>query len=431
MSFGKTHNLGIADNQRKRIVIVGGGFAGLNLIRKLKNSDYQIVLLDSSNHHTFQHLLYQVAASELEASAIAYPLRKLQRTHSDFHFRMATVEEIRARDSHVVTDAGNLRYDYLVLASGAITKFFGMESVARHAMPMKTIGDALEIRNRLLENLEKAQLTDNEEEIKKLATIVIAGGGPAGVETAGAVAEFKNYVMSSDYTDMDCDLCSIYLIEMLPRILAPMSEKASQQARSYLASMGVKVLTDTKIEHFDGELTATDTIDIPTQILIWTGGVAGAAIDGLADELVDKKGRIAADRYGRVKGYDNIYAIGDVARFDSDVYAEGHPQLAAVAVQQGSYLASCFRKMAKGRLPKPFSYKDKGVMANIGRKKGIVQLPNGTTYKGFFPWLGWLGVTLDYLAGFKNRLNTIITWLWFALSKDMACRIILNTSRKK
>lgn len=432
MSFEKAYDLGIQTNQRRRIVIVGGGFAGLNLIRRLKKCrDYQIVLLDCNNHHTFQHLLYQVAISELEATAIAYPLRKLQKHHDDFHFRMTTVRQISPESNQVVTDHGNLRYDYLVLAGGATTNFFGMESVARHALPMKTIAEALEIRHRMLKNLEKAQFADNEEEIRKLATIVIAGGGPAGVETAGAVAEFKNYVMASDFVDMDCELCSIYLIEMLPRILAPMSEKSSQNARAYLENMGVEILTETKIEHFDGELVSTDKIDISTQILVWTGGVAGAAIDGLEEELVDKKGRVAADRFGRVKGHDNIYAIGDVARFDSEDSPQGHPQLAAVAVQQGKYLASCFRDLAKGREPGPFSYRDKGVMANIGRGKAILQSPGGRSFKGFLPWLGWLGVHLVYLAGFKNRLNTFLTWLWFALSKDMASRIIVEKQRRK
>lgn len=419
-------DLGIKRTERSRIVIIGGGFAGLHLTADLQKSGYQIVLLDRENHHTFQHLLYQIATSALEIDSIAYPLRKLLEKHDDFHFRMVNVQTIEAEKNRIATSSGYLLYDYLVIATGAVTNFFGMDSVARHALPMKTIAEALEIRNRVLKNLEKALLTTNDEERRKLTTIVIAGGGPAGVETAGAFAEFKRYVMPRDYPDLDPEMCKVYLIELLPRVLAQMSEKVSEVTEKYLEDMGVEVITETQIKSYDGEVVKTDKAEFPASILLWTGGISGAFIDGLEEGLVDKKGRIAADEFGRVKGHENIFALGDVAQMTTEKYPKGHPQLAAVAVQQGRWLARYFRELEKGKQREPFAYKDRGMMANIGRKKGVIELPGGRTFKGFLPWLIWLVVHLFSLAGFKNKMITFFTWSWFYISRDMATRVIIE-----
>ncbi|KJS01317.1 MAG: NADH dehydrogenase [Desulfobulbaceae bacterium BRH_c16a] len=419
-------DLGIGQTDRRRIVIIGGGFAGLRLAGGLQKSNYQIVLLDRKNHHTFQHLLYQVATAELEAGAIAYPLRKVLKNHPDYHFRMVRVERIDPARNSVVTRYGDLRYDYLVIATGAETHFFGMDSVARHALPMKTIAEALDIKNRMLKNLEDALLTPDADERRTLATVVIAGGGPAGVETAGAFADFKRFVLPRDYPDLDPNLFKIYLIELLPRLLAQMSEEASESAETYLKNMGVEVFTETRIQNYDGHTVKTDKTEFPARLLLWTGGISGAFIDGLGEGLVDKKGRIAADRFCRVNGLENIYALGDVVHMATENHPEGHPQLAAVAVQQGEYLAGHFLDIEKGRKSKPFRYTDRGMMANIGRKKGIIELENGRNYKGFIPWISWLAVHLFFLAGFGNKLKTFATWAWIYTSRDMATPIILE-----
>ncbi|MDW7772629.1 MAG: NAD(P)/FAD-dependent oxidoreductase [Desulfobulbaceae bacterium] len=425
-----SEDLGIERTGRRRIVIIGGGFAGLHFTSGLENSNYQIVLLDRNNHHTFQHLLYQVATSSLEGNAIAFPLRKLLKKHPDFHYRMVKAKAVDSAGKSVITDGGDIQYDYLVIATGAKTSFFGMESVAEHALPMKNIAEALDIRNRVLKNLEKAVLTKDIRERRRLSTVIIAGGGPAGVETAGAFAEFRRYVMPRDYGDLDPDMCTIYLIELLPRVLAQMSEKASRDARDYLESMGVKVITETQITDYDGRVVKTDKGDIPAGLLLWTGGVSGAFLDGLNEGIVNKKGRIAADEFGRVKDHADIFALGDVVQMATADYPDGHPQLAAVAVQQGRHLAGYFLALEKNEQGSPFSYSNRGVMANVGKKKGVIEMANGRTFKGFLPWFIWLAVHLFSLAGFKNKILTLLTWAWFYLGRSMTTNIIIEKQDK-
>lgn len=423
-SSHKVIDLNIPKSEGKRIVIIGGGFAGLHLLKGLTKSKFQVVLLDKHNHHTFQPLLYQVATSGLDAGSISYPLREALKNHSDGHFRMTTVQHIVPQNNLVKTQNGNLKYDYLVIATGAKTNYFGMDSVAKNAFSMKSIAEAMEIRNQVLKNLEMAMLTTDPFERDKLTNIVIAGGGPTGVELAGALAEFKRYVIPQDYEDLNLDLVKIYLIELLPELLAPMSDIASKAAEKYLKDLGVEVITGTQIKNYDGDTVETDQGSYATRLLIWTGGVSGSFIPGIDEELINKKGRIEADAFGRVKGQKNIYVLGDVAQMETANFPEGHPQLAAVAVKQGKYLAKHFIRIEKAKKLIPFSYKEQGVMATIGRKKAVVDFANGWKIQGTIAWIIWLSVHLFSLVGFKNKVVTFINWTWNYFRRDRETRVI-------
>lgn len=420
-------DLGIRKTERPRLVILGGGFAGLHLIKGLEKSDFQIVLIDKHNHHTFQPLLYQVATSSLEADAVAYPLRKPLNKHPDYHFRMARAVSVDPERKILVTNRGKLHYDYLVIATGARTNYFGMESIQKNALPMKSVEEAMEIRNRILQNYEEALFTNDPIERQKLTNVVIAGGGPTGVELAGSIAEFRQYIMPLDYPDLDVEKSRIYIVELLPELLAPMSDEASAKSEAYLKEMGVEVRKETKILGYDGELVKTDKGDIPAKILLWTGGVSGAFLPGISEDVVDKKGRIRADSMARVKGYDDIFVLGDVARIETEDYPKGHPQLASIAVQQGRFLAKNLVRMHNGEQLRPFKYNNKGTMATIGRKKAVVDLPKWK-FQGATAWFVWLGVHLLSLVGFKNKLVTFTNWVWNYINHDRETRLILKDS---
>ena len=421
-------DLGVRRTERPRLVILGGGFAGLHLVRNLEKSDFQIVLIDKHNHHTFQPLLYQVATSSLEADSVAYPLRKPLRKHPDYHFRMAEVQRIVSGDNTIVTNRGTIEYDYLVIATGARTNYFGMDNIKKHALPMKTVDEALKIRNEILHNFEEALYTHDPQERQKLTNIVIAGGGPTGVELAGSIAEFRRYIMPQDYPDLDIEQSKIYLIELLPELLGPMSNEASAKSEEYLQQLGVDIKKDTKILDYDGEVVKTDQGNIPAKIMLWTGGVSGAFPEGLDDGLVTKKGRIKAGETGQVMGHERIFALGDVASIESKDHPKGYPQLASVAVQQGRFMAENLMRLRKGKSLKPFRYKNKGTMATIGRKKAVVDMP-GFKFQGTTAWLVWLGVHLFSLVGFKNKLVTFTNWAWNYLRHDRETRLIIKDSQ--
>ncbi|ELR73283.1 NADH dehydrogenase [Fulvivirga imtechensis AK7] len=419
------NDLGIRKTERPRLVILGGGFGGLHLIRALRKQDFQVVLIDKQNHHTFQPLLYQVATSGLEADSIAYPLRKPLNAHPDCHFRMVEVTEVVPEKNLVVTNGGTLRYDYLVIATGARTNYFGMKDIERHALPMKSISDAIGIRNRLLRNYEEALLINDPEQKDQLMNVVIAGGGPTGVELAGAIAEFKKYIMPHDYPDLDVKSAKIHLIELTPELLPAMSDEASQKAEEYLRQLSVIIKTNTKIEGYDGRVVRTDAGNIPARVMLWTGGVSGAILPGLGKGLVTKKGRIKANASGRVKGYDNVFAIGDVAQIETKNYPQGHPQLASVAVQQGKFLATNLTRHIKGKELKEFHYINKGTMATVGRKKAVVDMKKWK-FHGAAAWLVWLSVHLYSLVGFKNKVVTFINWAWNYFNHDRETRLIIK-----
>ncbi|MEL6557595.1 MAG: NAD(P)/FAD-dependent oxidoreductase [Bacteroidota bacterium] len=415
--------MNIPESNKKRIVIIGGGFAGLTLGKKLRKSDYQVILIDRNNFHTFQPLLYQVATAGLEPDSITYPIRKVFQKYPDFYFRMAEVEQIDADQKTVQTNLGNISYDYLVIATGARSNFFGNDQVKNYSMPMKSIRHALDLRSLLLQNFEDALVTKSEEEREKLMNVVIVGAGPTGVELAGALAELKTRVLPSDYPDLDVSKMKIVLIDGADRVLPAMSEDASRESEKFLTELGVEIKLNLFVNNYDGHIIDTSKGDIPARTLIWSAGVFGNPIAGITME--NKSGRYDIDEYFRVKGVEDVYALGDVASIVSEETPAGHPMLASVAVQQGEFLAKNFRNLLIDKEQVPFKYNDKGSMATIGKNKAVADLPGFKT-QGMFAWYVWMFVHLILLIGFRNRLVAFMNWVWAYITYDTGVRLIIR-----
>ncbi|MEH6406772.1 MAG: NAD(P)/FAD-dependent oxidoreductase, partial [Leeuwenhoekiella sp.] len=366
--------MNIPDSQYPRLVIIGGGFGGINLAQKLKNKPYQVVLIDKRNYHTFQPLLYQVSTSGLEADSIAYPLRKLIAGGKNMHYRMGEVEYIDTTLKTLRTDIGNLSFDYLVIATGTKTNFFGNDNIEENAVWMKSLPQALNIRSLIFENLEKANLLEDRQKRKELLRFVIAGAGPTGVELCGAIAELRAHVLQRDYPDMDTNDIEIHLIEGLDRVLPPFSEKSSKQAQKFLEDMGVKIHLNTMVANYENNrVTTKGDLFFDTATFIWSAGVTGASIsgfDGVA--LHEKLHRYNVDLFSRINGFQNIFAIGDIALMETEDFPKGHPQVAQPAIQQGKHLAKNLIRLAENKELEPFKYFDKGSMATIGRNKAVV-----------------------------------------------------------
>ncbi len=410
-----------------RIVVIGGGFAGISFIKKLKHEKVQIVLFDRHNYHTFQPLLYQVSTAGLEPDSIAYPLRKIFRRYSDFHFRLAEVEHINTKENMISTSLGSLRFDYLVVATGTRTNFFGNENIAKNSMPMKTVPQALNIRSLILQNIEAADIAYLPEARRRFLTFVIAGAGPTGVELAGALAEFRRGILENDYPELDEEDMEVHLIEGQDRVLPPMSEQVSKKAHRFLEKLGVQIHLKTFISDYDGEkVTTKDGKTFPTATFIWAAGVTGAPVSGIrADSLVDKIHRYKVDRYNKVVGYENIYALGDIAVMETEDYPKGHPQVAQPAIQQGKHLGKNFRRMFKGEEMEPFEYFDKGTMATVGRNKAVVDMGK-LHFGGAIAWFLWMFVHLWFLVGFRNRVVTFFNWTYNYINYDKAARLIIR-----
>jgi len=414
-----------------RIVVIGGGFAGISFIKKLQREKVQIVLFDRHNYHTFQPLLYQVSTAGLEPDSIAYPLRKIFRKNMDFHFRMAEVESVNTESNTILTSVGSLKYDYLVIATGTRTNFFGNENIAENSMPMKTVPQALNIRSLILQNIEKADITTDETERKKLLNFVIAGAGPTGVELAGALAEFRKGILENDYPELEEEEMNVHLIEGLDRVLPPMSETASKKAQKFLENLGVQIHLETFISDYDGTtVTTQDGKKFETATFIWAAGVTGAPIKGINGEvLVEKANRYRVDEFNNVKGFENIYALGDIALMENKEFPKGHPQVAQPAIQQGKQLGKNFRKMLKGAPMEPFEYFDKGTMATVGRNKAVVDLGK-LHFGGAIAWFLWMFVHLWFLVGFRNRVVTFFNWTYSYINYDRAARLIIRPFKK-
>lgn len=415
-----------------RLVIIGGGFAGLTLAKKLKNKKLQVVLLDKHNYHNFQPLMYQVATGGLEPDSIAYPIRKVVQEYEDFYFRLADVTEIDTENNKVIADIGELKYDYLVLATGSKTNFFGNKDMERNAMAMKTIPQSLNIRSLILENFEQALLTNDINERHSLMNFVLVGGGPTGVELAGALAEMKKAILPKDYPDLDIRKMEINLIQSGDRILNTMSENASEKAEKFLIDLGVEVWKNVRVTGYDGNIVTTETdLSFESATVIWTAGVKGALINGLkADSLIERADRIRVNVFNKVEGYNNIFAIGDIALMVNEDYPRGHPQMAQPAIQQGNHLANNIIRLLNKKEPKPFEYKDKGSMATIGRNKAVVDLPK-FKFSGVFAWFVWMFVHLFSLIGFKNRAVVFLNWVYNYVRFDREARLIIRPYKKK
>tara|TARA_R110002050_G_scaffold188574_3_gene323184 strand:- start:7808 stop:9100 length:1293 start_codon:yes stop_codon:yes gene_type:complete len=410
-----------------RIVIVGGGFAGISIAKGLKNKEVQVVLLDKHNYHTFQPLLYQVSTGGLEPDSIAYPIRKVLKDYNNFFFRLAHVEEIRTEENTIVTNIGTLDYDYLVIATGSETNYYGNREIELNSMAMKTIPQSLNLRSLILENFEQALLTDQYHERDALMNFVIVGAGPTGVELAGALAEIKKGILPKDYPDLDTRRVQIHLIQSGDRILKEMSEKASQKAEDFLEGLGVQIWKNSRVTGYDGKTVTTNTdVDFETATLVWAAGVKGVEIKGLnAKDFLVAGSRIPVDEYNRVKGYNNIFAVGDVACMQTKDAPKGHPMMAQPAMQQGRNLGENLVRLLEDRPLEPFVYRDKGSMATIGRNKAVVDMKN-IRFQGVFAWFVWMFVHLFFLIGFRNRMVVFVNWVYNYVRFDREARLIIR-----
>ncbi|WP_299123926.1 NAD(P)/FAD-dependent oxidoreductase [uncultured Tenacibaculum sp.] len=415
-----------------RVVIIGGGFAGLAAAKGLEDQELQVVLIDKHNYHTFQPLLYQVATGGLEPDSIAFPLRKRFNDVENFYFRLAEVTNVDAKLNVIETSIGSLEYDELIIATGSTTNFFGNTNIEKYAMEMKSVPQALNIRSLVLENFEEALLETDLEKRRALMNFVIVGGGPTGVELAGALAEMKKGILPKDYPDLDIRQMKINLIQGTNELLSGMSSKASQKSEDFLIKLGVDVWKNLRVIDYDGETVTTNGSDhFKAETVIWAAGVKGDAIDGLEQDcLIERANRFKVDEYSKVVGYENVYAIGDVACMQTKDYERGHPMMAQPAIQQGELLGKNILAKLKGKKLKPFKYNDKGSMATIGRNKAVVDLPKWK-FQGVFAWFVWMFVHLFSLIGFRNKVIVFMNWVYSYIRFDRETRLIIRPYRKQ
>lgn len=415
-----------------KLVIIGGGFGGLRLARKLNNKPgFEITLIDRHNYHQFQPLFYQVATAGLDASNISFPLRKVFQKSKNVTIRLAEVQEIKTAENTVVTNIGNFDYDTLVIATGADTNFFGNANLGAYAFPMKSTVEALQIRNSLLNNFEEATIEKDPVKRESLMNIVVVGAGPTGVELSGAIADMKRYQLPKDYPEIDFSKMKIFLLEGSGKTLANMSEKSSAHSKAYLERLGVTVLTNTLLQDYDGEkITLKDGSNIPAKMVIWAAGIKGNVPTGINKELVARGNRIKIDRQCRVQGFQNIYAIGDVAYMEEPAWPNGHPQVAPVAMQQADMIAHNLKRIEMKSSDKnlqEFVYNDKGSMATVGRNLAVVDVPKPKLhFGGFFAWMIWMGLHLMLILGVKNRFFVFSNWLYNYFTYDQNLRLIFK-----
>jgi NADH dehydrogenase len=423
----------IDDVGKPRVVIVGGGFGGLELAKALAHAPVQVVLIDKQNYHTFQPLLYQVATAGLDEGDIVSPFRKILNEQENFYFRLAEVRSVDPAAQIVETSIGCVRYDYLVLATGATTNYFGDELMAKNAIAIKSVEDAIELRNTVLSNFEQALQLGDMEQLNSLLDFVIVGGGPTGVEIAGALSELRTHVFPKDYREIDFKEMDIHLVQSGPVLLKGMSANASQRALESLEQFGVQVWLDARVKSYDGyTVTLNNGQQLVTRTLIWAAGVTGAPVQGLAASCLLPGNRYAVDHYNRVRGYENVFAIGDIALMKTDDYPDGHPMVAQPALQQGRLLGENLTRVLTNRLMEPFHYDDKGAMATIGRNHAVADVKLfGKEYhlQGFIAWLAWSVVHVVSLIGFRNRLMVLLQWTWSYFSYDKGLRYIIGKTK--
>lgn len=428
-------SINIQRNQKKRVVIVGGGLGGLRLAEDLYGSGMQVVLIDKNNFHQFPPLIYQIASAGIDPSSISFPFRQIFRKRKDFYFRMAEARMVDTEKKILQTSIGKIDYDYLVLAAGATTNFFGNKNIEEWAIPMKTVPEAMGLRNALLSNFERALTCATEEERQELLNVVIVGGGATGVEIAGALAEMRRYVIPYDYPDMDSSLMHIYLIEAGDRLLAGLSQESSQKAYEFLKSMGVdiqfgKMVTDYR----DHKVVMKDGTEIPTRTFLWVSGIRANAMPGIDESHMGRGFRFKVDEYNRIPGVEDVFAIGDQCLQTSDAaYPNGHPQVAQVAIQQAKNLAKNLKLINQGADSNEltaFHYKNLGSMATIGRNKAVVEIGKFHS-QGFFAWVLWLVVHLRSILGVKNKMMVLLNWLWKYVSYNDSIRMITYATKPR
>lgn len=429
-------SINIQRNQKKRVVIIGGGLGGLRLAEDLYGSGMQVVLIDKNNFHQFPPLIYQIASAGIDPSSISFPFRQIFRKRKDFYFRMAEARMVDTEKKILQTSIGKIDYDYLVLAAGATTNFFGNKNIEEWAIPMKTVPEAMGLRNALLSNFERALTCATEEERQELLNVVIVGGGATGVEIAGALSEMKHYVIPYDYPDMDSSLMHIYLIEAGDRLLAGMSQDSSKKAYDFLKSMGVdiqfgKMVTDYR----DHKVIMKDGTEIPTRTFLWVSGIRANAMPGISEEHLGRGFRFKVDQFNRIPGLNDVFAIGDQCLQATDpAYPNGHPQVAQVAIQQAKNLAKNIKRINEGHADDnsltPFKYNNLGSMATIGRNKAVVEIGKFHS-QGFFAWILWLVVHLRSILGVKNKMMVLLNWLWKYVSYNDSIRMITYATKPR
>lgn len=420
---------------KKKIVIIGGGFAGFNLAKNVNSNEYNITLVDRNNYIFFPPLLYQVATGFLAASNISYPYRKILRANPGIHFKMGEIVEIVADQNKVLLTTGEIAYDYLILATGTETNYFGLENVKKKAIPMKTINDALELRNHFLGQLEKGtELLDDPQSLRKTLTMVVAGGGPTGVEISGMLAEMRSTIFLKDYPEYKerNTVGDIYLVDGAAQLLSPMSKKSQEDTYKALEKLGVNIVLNAQVlDYVDDKVMLSNGKSIETENLIWAAGVTSQVFNGLSKESYGRGRRLLTDAYNQLNGYANIYAIGDTCIQTSDEnFPDGHPQVAQVALQQGKNLAQNLNRKIKNQSLHPFKYKDKGSMAIIGQNKAVADIPPQLHFKGFIAWVLWIFVHLMSLVHYRNKVTTFFNWLVSYFTKDQALRMIIRPDKK-
>lgn len=424
-------NLNIPDTTKPRVVVVGGGFGAVNFVKSLPGHQYQVVMLSKTNYFGFWPLLYQVATAGLESESIGEPLRQLFDGHEDFHFRSVGVDGLDPDQNLVHTAISDLPYDYLVLATGTKSNYFGNAEIEKNAFSLKDISEAVDLRNQFLRSFELANLAQDPAERQRLLNFVIAGAGPTGVELSGALAQMRDHVLPADYPDLDITKMNIYLVDGVDRVLPLMSAYASQHAHSYLQELGVQFKLNQLVDSYDGQtVKLKDGEALETRTLIWAAGVTGSLVAGLPDDRVEY-GRYLVNHYNMVQGYQNVFAIGDVALMKTKDYPKGHPQVSPPAMQQGTHLAQNLARERRGEAWAPFAYLDKGTLAIVGRSRAVADLPGGFHLGGLLAWITWLTVHIYYLSGFRNKLVVTANWAYRLFTRQPGTRIILETNNQR
>ena len=416
---------------KKQIIIIGAGFGGLAIAKAFRNKKVDVLLIDQNNYHNFQPLMYQVATGGLEPYSIAYPVRRIFRTCRNVTFRMAKVKSVNLEKKRLKTSIGIINFDYLIIATGSQNNYFSFEPIKKKLFPLKSIPDALNMRSFIFQNLEKSLTKLTNETVEEVLSIAVVGGGPAGIELAGALAEMKRYVIPKDFPDLDTSKLSINLYQSPSRLLCSMSEEASLKSLEYLRNLGINVFLNSRVVDYDGDLlTLKDGTTFQTDTVIWTAGVKGAPIGGLTEGTIVGGNRIEVDEFNKVIGTDAVFAIGDVAAHITSENPKGLPMLAPVAQQQGKHLAKNILNLVKAEPLNPFIYKNKGTMATIGRKKAVVDLPNWK-FQGFFAWIFWMFVHIISLVGFRNSIVAFLDWMRNYFTYDRPLGLIIRPYKRK
>jgi NADH dehydrogenase len=416
--------------EKKKIIVIGGGFAGIQFIKNIDEQLFDILLIDKLNHHQFQPLFYQVATSFLEPSSISFPLRNILKNKKNLQIRLAEVLSINKSSNSINTNIGVFNYDYLIVAVGCKTNFFGNKAIEENVLTLKSTTEAIAVRNHMLTMFEKI-ISATEEEKEALLNFVIVGAGPTGVELAGTLSEIRQHILPIDYPGIDFSKLKIILVEGSSNTLNSMSENAKKASLNYLKNMNIEVLTNTFVQTYDGEtLVFIGDRTIKTKTVIWAAGVTGNVIEGLAEAVIAPTNRIKVDRFNKVVASENIYALGDIAFMETPLYPKGHPQLANVAINQAKKLARNLKAIEKNKPIEEFEYKDLGSMATIGRNKAVVDLPF-IKFKGYIAWLIWMFLHLMLILSVRNKLIIFINWAWAYVTKDSSLRLILNSRKEK